>query len=234
MARKTKTKAKVDRTEHAPAPTQAEYSGFQQAFDHFNRELFAGQLPPPLFTLQRKANSMGYFSANRFMSRAGKATVSEIGLNPDGFIGQTDEQIMQTVVHEMVHAWQEVFGKPSRRGYHNKEWAAKMKVVGLYPSSTGMVGRKETGQRMSDYPIPGGAFQIAYGKLAATGFKLNWQSSVRSTKENGPNSKTKFTCGQCSQNAWGKPDLQIRCNVCDIEMLAVDRTTQDEPLANAA
>ena len=61
----------------------------------------------------------------------------------------------------MTHVWQHAFGKPSARGYHNKEWAAKMKAIGLQPSSTGMVGGKETGQRMMDYIIPGGAFTKA-------------------------------------------------------------------------
>ena len=59
-------------------------------------------------------------------------------------------------MHEMVHVWQHAHGKPGARGYHNKEWAAKMKAIGLQPSSTGMVGGKETGQRMMDYIIPGG------------------------------------------------------------------------------
>jgi hypothetical protein len=58
---------------------------------------------------------------------------------------------LSTLVHEMVHVWQQHCGTPSKRGYHNKEWATKMKSVGPQPSSTGMVGGKETGQRMSHY-----------------------------------------------------------------------------------
>jgi len=59
-------------------------------------------------------------------------------------------------VHEMVHLWQHMHGKPGARGYHNKEWAAKMKAIGLQPSNNGMVGGKETGQHMMDYIIPDG------------------------------------------------------------------------------
>jgi len=40
-----------------------------------------------------------------------------------------------------------------------KARAAKMKGNGLQPSSTGMVGGKETGQHMDHYIIPGGAFE---------------------------------------------------------------------------
>jgi hypothetical protein len=39
-------------------------------------------------------------------------------------------------VHEMAHVWQHAHGKPSRNGYHNKEWAAKMDERGLIPSDT--------------------------------------------------------------------------------------------------
>jgi hypothetical protein len=46
--------------------------------------------------------------------------------------------ILSTLVHEMVHVWQETYGNPSRRGYHNRQWAEKMREVGLQPSSTGL------------------------------------------------------------------------------------------------
>ena len=42
------------------------------------------------------------------------------------------------------------------------EWSEKLKSAGLYPSSTGMVGGKETGQHMSDYVIPDGPFVRSY------------------------------------------------------------------------
>jgi hypothetical protein len=145
-----------------------------------------------------------------------------LALNPDGFINQTDEQVCQTLVHEMTHVWQHAFGNPSARGYHNRQWAGKMKAIGLQPSSTGMVGGKETGQKMLDYIIPDGPFTKGFAKLAATGWKLNLQSAHRPGPKGGANSKTKFTCSGCGQNAWGKPDLAITCTPCRIEMVPAD------------
>jgi hypothetical protein len=200
------------------AITPVEYSGLQEAYDHFNAALFEGALPDVFITYQRKAHSFGYFSPDRFSGRVGKFGKHELALNPDGFINQTDEQVCQTLVHEQVHVWQHAFGKPSARGYHNKEWAAKMKSIGLQPSSTGMVGGKETGQKMLDYVIPDGPFTIACAKLAATNWKLNLESAHRPGGTKGPNSKTKFTCSDCGQNAWGKPDLWIACILCGLEM----------------
>jgi hypothetical protein len=204
------------------AITPVEYGGLQEAYDHFNAALFEAALPDVFITYQRKANSAGYFSADRFSGRVGKWGKHELALNPDGFINQTDEQVTQTLVHEMIHVWQQAFGKPSARGYHNKEWAAKMKAIGLQPSSTGMVGGKETGQKMLDYIIPDGPFTKAFAKLAARGWKLNLQSAHRPGAKGGVSSKTKFTCSSCGQNAWGKPDLAILCELCEIKMRAVD------------
>jgi hypothetical protein len=238
MTRKKKLQHRQARQARTPrrdatlvAITPVEYGGLQKAFDHFNVVLFERALPDVFITYQRKANSAGYFSADRFSGRVGKWGKHELALNPDGFINQTDEQVTQTLVHEMVHVWQHAFGKPSGRGYHNKEWAAKMKAIGLQPSSTGMVGGKETGQRMSDCIIPDGAFEQAFARLAATGWKLNLQSAHRPGKKGGTNnSKTKFSCA-CGQNAWGKPDLAIICEPCGIPMRAAERNVEADQLA---
>lgn len=156
------------------AITPIEYSGLQTAYDHFNTELFDGALIDVFITYQRKAHSSGYFAVNRFSSRLNDAETGqhELALNPDAFLGQSDMQVLQTLVHKIAHNWQHLYGRPSKRGYHNAEWSAKMKAIGLYPSSTGMPGGKETGQRMADYIIPDGRFVRSYERLAATGWKL--------------------------------------------------------------
>jgi SprT-like family len=214
------------------AMTPIEYSGLQDAYDHFNGALFDGSLPDIFITYQRKANSAGYFSPDRFSGRTVDFGRHELALNPDGFINQTDQQVLQTLVHEMAHVWQHHCGKPSARGYHNKEWAAKMKAIGLQPSSTGMVGGKETGQRMSDYIIPDGPFTRSFATLAAKGWVLNLQSAHRPGSKGGVNSKTKFTCATCGQNAWGKPDLAIVCMLCGIQMRAAATNAPDVPAAS--
>jgi predicted SprT family Zn-dependent metalloprotease len=200
------------------AITPVEYGGLQQAFDHFNKALFDGALPDVFLTYQRKAHSFGYFSADRFSARGGEFRKHEVALNPDAFVGQTDQQVCQTLVHEQTHLWQHAKGTAPMRGYHDREWAAKMKSIGLQPSSTGMVGGKETGQKMLDYIISGGRFECAYLDLAATGWKLNLQSAHRPVPTKLPtNSKTKFTCPSCGQNTWAKPNAQLMCLFCFTE-----------------
>ncbi|WP_103654526.1 SprT-like domain-containing protein [Agarilytica rhodophyticola] len=138
-------------------PTSELYSSLQKSFDFFNETLFDRGLPTVIFTVQRQKSVMGYFAPDRWASKEGK-NCHEIAINPS-YVGQAAIiELFQTLVHEMVHCWQHVHGTPGRRGYHNKEWAKKMKDVGLMPSTTGRPGGKETGERMSDYPIAGGLF----------------------------------------------------------------------------
>jgi hypothetical protein len=218
---KKKARRKYERRIDQPvALTPLEYSGLQEAFDHFNAELFGGKLPDIFITLQRRANTRGYFAADRFTGRTAKIGRHELALNPDTFVGRSDEDICSTLVHEQVHAWQQAFGNPSARTYHNREWAAKMKSLGLQPSSTGAVGGKETGQSMTHYIIAEGPFAKAYAKLAKTEWKLNLQSAHRPGPSGGTNSKTKFSCSRCGQNAWGKPDLNVTCTPCGVRMRA--------------
>jgi predicted SprT family Zn-dependent metalloprotease len=195
--------------------TLTEYQGFQEAYDFFNRELFGGILPQVLVTLQRHANTRGYFSPGRFTGRISETEVHELALNPDSFIGRSDEMILSTLVHEMVHVWQQTYGRPPRKGYHDRQWAAKMLGVGLQPSTTGEPGGKETGQSMSHYILPGGRYAEAFAKLAARGFQLHWQSVPANQQGIAKRlSKTKYTCDDCGQNAWAKPGALLICGVC--------------------
>lgn len=155
-------------------PTPQTYSELQQAYDHFNLHLFDNQLPLCIITLQREKRTMGYFAPDRFVDRDGTPT-DEIALNPH-YIDITDiTETMQTLVHEMVHQWQEHYGSTCRRTYHNKQWADKMESIGLMPSSTGKPGGKRTGQKMADYPIEGGPFLAALDELTSNDFKLSWR-----------------------------------------------------------
>src|SRR5882762_1004247 len=151
------------------AITPTEYKAFQDAYDFFNRALFGGSLPSLLITFQRHARARGYFAPERFAGRIDPATAHELAMNPDTFAGRSDEDILSTLAHEMAHVWQQTHGTPPRRSYHDRQWAAKMKEIGLQPSTTGEPGGKETGQSVTHYIIQGGAFARAFAKLKAAG-----------------------------------------------------------------
>ena len=154
------------------------YRLFEDAYAFFNEQLFAKALPPCMITFQRQARLMGYVAFKRWVNTEGK-TVDELAINPAYFANYPIATILQALCHEMVHIWQEYHGKPSRPGYHNKEWAEKMKKIGLMPSTTGKPGGSPIGEAMSDYIIEGGKFECACSELLASGFKLRWYDTVQ-------------------------------------------------------
>ncbi len=198
-----------------PTPTAATYDAFNRAFEFFNARLFGGALPECLITLQRKGRTYGYFKRAAFADTAGEAITDEIALNPAHFRVRDDRATISTLVHEMVHLWQAHFGRPSRNGYHNRQWADRMEAIGLMPSSTGGVDGKRTGQRVSHYIVEGGAYDTAFAELRATGFVVPWGDAGRPVDGGAkPNSKTRYTCPTCGLNAWAKPAVDVICQKC--------------------
>ena len=143
------------------------------------------------------------------------------------FLHQPIRETLSVLVHEMVHLWQQHNGKPVRSGYHNREWADKMKEIGLHPSNTGERGGKEVGQQMRHYIVEDGAFAAAFEVLASDGFRLTWgelsdwidngddegDGSDRGEDKNRSN-RVKYTCPACDVNVWGKPNLPLICGKC--------------------
>ena len=197
------------------AITVSAYQAFEQAYEWLSDSVFVdvlGQpLPPCLLTLQRRPGAYGYFAHDRFEQRRdGIRTTHEIALNPDRFPGRSDKEIVSTLAHEGVHAYQQQYGTPGRRGYHNTDWAWMMECIGLIPSTTGQPGGKKTGHRVSHSIRPAGPFDQAIEALLATGFTLCWQSALSPVPRGQGNdtavrslqSKSRFTCPRCAQKAW--------------------------------
>jgi hypothetical protein len=200
------------------SPTEEAYQGFYIAYDFFNNAMFRPVLPDCLITMQRSKRSRGYFVGERFGHRRGTEIVDEIALNPRTFIDRTDREIISTLVHEMVHLWQFHYGKPGRRGYHNKQWAAKMNEVGLVPSHTGEPGGKQTGQSMSHYIQDDGLYDTKWNELAGTGYVLEYQDRIGVRPINPRAIKVRYACPLCSIHVWGKPELRILCAECNEQM----------------
>ena len=204
-------------------PTAKTYKTLDDAFAYFNRHLFGGRLPTCLITMQRSKSAYGYFAGDRFGSKDGKEVTDEIALNPSHFRERSSEQSLSTLVHEMTHLEQHHFGKPSRAGYHNKEWAKLMREVGLIPSDTGAPGGKEVGQRVSHYIEAGGRFERACADLVKRGFDPLyvelWSEGGEKIRKKKAASKTRYACPGCQTNAWAKPDVYLVCGDCDVRMV---------------
>lgn len=219
-------------------PTRETYDPLQHAYGHYNFALFDGGLPNCLITLQRKGRSYGFFHHKRFARKDGRSC-DEIALNPAFFESRKAEEVLSTLVHEMVHLWQHYYGAPGRGRYHNRQWAEKMKSVGLYPSHTGEEGGDELGDQMTHYILDDGPFAKATGELIQQGFKIKWRQAAPepATEPGGGKSadpkglpapggngtkagkRIKYTCPVCGLNVWGKHGAKADCHEHKVLML---------------
>lgn len=214
----------------------AEYAKLIRAFDFFNEKLFGKRLPDVMFTIARHRGANGYFWQDAFQERkfenedrlAPGFFVHEIAIMPDAMHCRPDRDVLSTLVHEMAHLEQAEFGKKSRNGYHNREWAKMMLAVGLQASTLGALDVRnefldakkksksqgaESGQSVSHFIIKGGVFDKACTELLATGFsfKLDAAPKLRMAP---PKSKFKYTCPGCGAKAWAKKDCNLMCGDC--------------------
>jgi predicted SprT family Zn-dependent metalloprotease len=202
-------------------PTGQTYGTFEDAFRHFNATLFGGVLPSCLITVQRQRGAYGYFSGDRFGRVGGSETVDEIAMNPAHFDSRPIRVILSTLAHEMAHLWQHRYGKPSRKAYHNREWAQKMREIGLVPFNIDDP-RKDTGQKVSHTIQEGGPFDLACAawlKENPAPLYHDRAGEDQSAKKN-RNTRTKYRCPHCEAAAWGKPTLNLICGDCEARMEA--------------
>jgi predicted SprT family Zn-dependent metalloprotease len=201
--------------------TKTQFQMLDDLYTYYNKALFDGKLPDCMIITSRRKRAKGTFISQNWTNRKKKTdkdetpSIHEISLNPD-YLDRKDEEWQSTLVHEMIHLWQQEFGKPSRANYHNKQWALKMEELGLMPSNTGEPGGKKTGQGMTHYIIPGGKFIEAFKNLKDKNIKYVSSTLLGEKKPGSTNtrSKTKYTC-QCDNSVWGKPGLDIICADCN-------------------
>ena len=222
------------------SPTLTAYGEWQFAYDYFNKELFDGELPDCIITLNAENPKVfGYFHGGQYAHLEGEIK-DELSMNPKHFFGRPLFAVLATLAHEMCHVWQFHYGeKKSLRTYHNQEWGDKMESIGLMPSLTGQPEGKKTGQSMSHYIIEGDIFEVTCKTLIEEdNFKISWSNreslitldddmlEPEGKDEKEPKKKkqtrAKFTCSGCQANVWGKPSLNIICADCNIKFETED------------
>jgi predicted SprT family Zn-dependent metalloprotease len=200
-------------------PTAQTYTALETAFDHFNKTLFESRLTPVMFTLTRKRGAHGYFWADQFANKdEALGRTHEIALNPMS-MDRSIEAVLSTLVHEMTHLEQELYGKPGKKGFHNMEWANLMLRVGLTPTDTGNEGGKMTGRKVTHMIDAVGSFEVAMSDLMPFDIPFFTQPQAAAEKKKDL-SKVKHTCPTCDAKAWAKMGSRLICGDCDQELQA--------------
>ena len=151
------------------------YEELQLVYDRFNERLFKNELPDCLITLQRINKNTGYWSENRFASTEDDtAYTHELALNPDYFGTQPLLNIFKCYAHEMCHMKQSICGEPSKRSYHNAEFATFMLEIGLIMTDDGTKEGRTTGEKMTEIVAPDGLFIQVCNELVDEGRIIKW------------------------------------------------------------
>jgi len=206
------------------------------AADKINAHCFKGRIPEFIVSYIQKKNVPSHFQPNRFQ-RADGDLVHGLAFNStlQGIRNQKDS--LTTIGYELTRLARYEFGPINQRGgrgsngYHDKPWAMLAESIGLQPSDTGLPNGKITGSKMSYYLIEGGPLEIAIQELLDIGFRINWHDRLTfqnigatdNFEEEIPAPKKdriKFTCKNCGLNAWAKPSARLKCESCDLLMLA--------------
>jgi hypothetical protein len=194
------------------SPTAKVYGELDQAYDALNEGLFGGTLPNCLMTLQRKKRVYGYFCFGRFLSLEGeeeRKSMDEIALNPEHLNRRPPAETLSTLAHEMVHLWQHHFGKPTKSNPHNREWADKMKSIGLQPRGP---NGEETGRGVSHVIMSEGPFADLAPAIIAAGFAPEDLGDAPVTNPAPKSGRySKYVCPVCNAKAQAKPGLDLRC-----------------------
>jgi hypothetical protein len=220
-------------------PTSETYSNLIRAFDFFNERYFDGTLPRPMITLRGTGKAAVSYLHHSFGTVSGTDRIDEIAVNARRLLFTPPDEFLDEFVHVLCHIWQAHFGAPTRNGYHNKQFADKLRSVGLIPSPTGKKHGKETGQLISQYRDETGAFARACQELIDVhGFVLNYgdltadqAKSVPGEPERPkPNSGITYVCTTpgCPVDLKGKPGAPfVRVSCVDCNSLLIDKEKVD-------
>jgi hypothetical protein len=215
MAKKKSTKAQP--------PIRDGMRAFYDAYAFLNTEVFGSELPMDCRIItNRKPNMFSYFKPDCYGPRgdAFDGMRHELGLNPDHFPVNDDRTILAELAHRMVMRWQHLHGTLGSKGRHNKDFAARAISIGLQPThDASATGETTGGERLQLYVVDGGPFELAYQKLAMSGFQFDWEAITRPTEAKPKKNRAKFVCVQgCGNSNRAKPGSPGSfCKPCAIE-----------------
>lgn len=134
----------------------------------------------------------------------GFGLLNEVAINARYLQGQREPwQILGTLLHELLHAWQQAHGTPGRGNYHNHEFRNKALMFGL------VIDRRGRTRYLDE-----SAFVSLLRKHAVNVPRL-LSASTPERRERGKSKLKKWSCG-CT-NVRCATELRARCVACDRE-----------------
>jgi predicted SprT family Zn-dependent metalloprotease len=206
------------------APAPVETKALQKLYDALNKGLFDESLPRPMLLFSRNANIIGgYFSPDKWTDDNGNL-IHEIALNANVLSGGDLPKIVMILAHEMIHLEQHHTNQAPRPGYHDRNFAARCRSIGIIPKGP---DGKETGQALGGEIELGGRLETLLAELPDE-ILFPWLPKELPNPDSQlgpptpgqapppppvqrPGTRSKYSCPVCGINVWGKHGLSILC-----------------------
>jgi hypothetical protein len=151
------------------------------------------------------ANRYGHFRSGH----NGFGLQGEIAINSRYLTGRRPAwEVLGTLAHELLHAWQQVHGKPGDRNHHNCEFRDKAEELGLLIDEKGITGYA--------------AHSPFKELLQRFGVNVPFEEVVpQAGKPRGDSKQKKWTCG-CTNVRVAVKTFKARCLLCGNEFYQDD------------
>lgn len=196
-----------------------------KVFDLLNAEFFEGALSRPTITIQSTPKAYGHFSLREDTWISKNGASHEINLGA-GTLARPIEEVVATLLHEMVHYWNFVNGIQdcSRGGtYHNKKFKESAEAHGLLIEHSDKYGWSHTSpsESLLDFIIENDLKDILINRNEQMGFFIKGtgtHSGIEIVTPTKPSSTRKYICPCCGMSVRATRIVRIACMDCGKQM----------------
>ena len=195
-------------------------------FDLLNEEYFESTLSRPTITIQSTPKAYGHFSLREdtWVSKLGGTHEINIGA---GTLGRNIEEIVATLLHEMVHYSTYINGiQDCSRGntYHNKRFKAAAEARGLIVDHSDKYGWSHTspGDSLLQFCLDNDLTDILINRNEFCGYRVTGTGTHSGTATTLPpktSSTRKYLCPCCGNSVRATKAVNIACLDCAEQMV---------------
>lgn len=205
----------------------------EKIFRAVNRDWFGGELEEPIITIQSTPRAYGHVTVAKAWKRKDDWR-HELNMGAET-LNRPIEDIVATMVHEMVHLWNIAHGVQdcSRGGmYHNKKFKAEAEKRGLVIGHHDKYGWTITSpsDALLEYILEQGWTEIAINRGGfgwtpppSGGSKAGDSGSAEGEEKPKPkkSSTRKLVCPKCGNSVRATKAVRIMCMDCMEQMMKV-------------
>lgn len=199
----------------------------EKIFRVLNREYFEDSLEEPIITIQSTPRAYGHVTTAKAWRKANGDTRHELNIGA-GTLDRPIENVVATVLHEMVHLWnlQNGIQDCSRGGtYHNKKFRDAATERDLHISYDSRIGWSvtEPGDGLIEFILEQGWTDIHMGRQEGFSWRATGGSSGTDAVGTAPkktSSSRKLVCPCCGNSVRAtKAEINILCGDCMERMI---------------